>query len=101
MVSFFDILPKKRPGTQTAVTQRPVKWKLMDLETGNWAFKNPQSIRFVIKGVFRNYFFQNWGLNGLFFDKGPKKALQNQACHHSKARKMESNGARDLKLGLK
>ena len=36
-----------------------------------------------------------------FLDKGAKKALQNQARHHSKARKMESNGARDLKLGLK
>ena len=29
-----------------------------------------------------------------FFDKGPKKALQNTARHHSKAHKMEINGPR-------
>ena len=37
-------------------------------------------------------FFQNWGPNGLFFDK---------ARRHLKALKMETNGPRDLKLGLK
>ena len=36
-----------------------------------------------------------------FFDKGPKKAHRNPARSHSKARKMETKGPRDLKLGLK
>ena len=35
------------------------------------------------------------------FDKGPKKALWNPACRHSKALKMKTNGPRDLKLGFK
>ena len=34
-----------------------------------------------------------------FFDKGPTKALRNSARRHSKTRKMETNGPRDLKLG--
>ena len=36
-----------------------------------------------------------------FFDKESNKAVRNLAHPHSKARKMASNGARDLKLGLK
>ena len=47
--------------------------------------------------MFPEFFFQILGLNGPFFDKGPKKALQNIALRHSKARKMETNGPRDLK----
>ena len=35
-----------------------------------------------------------------FLDKGSNKALQNPARRHSKALKMETNGPRDLKLGL-
>ena len=46
-------------------------------------------------------FFQNWGQKGLFFDKGSNKALRNPVRRHSKALKMETNGPRDLKLGLK
>ena len=36
-----------------------------------------------------------------FFDKGSNKALRNPARRHSKALKMETNGPRDLILGLK
>ena len=35
-----------------------------------------------------------------FLDKGSNKALRNPARRHSKALKMETNGPRDLKLGL-
>ena len=34
---FFTKGQKRRSGTQQAVTQRPVKWKLKVLETWNWA----------------------------------------------------------------
>ena len=36
-----------------------------------------------------------------FFDKGPKKSVQNPAECYSKPCKMKTNGPTDLKLGLK
>ena len=37
----------------------------------------------------------------VFFDKGPKKVVRNEAWRNSNAHEMETNGARDLKLSLK
>ena len=91
----------KRSGTQVAVTQNLVKWKLMVLQPGIGLKIIPRvHILFMIKDVPRNYFFRNLGLKGIF-DKRSKKVLRIAACRHSKPCKMESKGARDLKLGLK
>ena len=35
------------------------------------------------------------------FDKGRKRGLRNPTARHSNAHKMETNGSRDMKLGLK
>ena len=56
---------------------------------------------FVIKDVPKNYYAKIGVQEASIFDKGPKKALRNLAHRHSKALKMETNGPRDLKLGLK
>ena len=56
---------------------------------------------FVIKDVSKNYFAKIGVLKASIFDKGPKKALRNPAGRHLKALKIETNGPRDLKLGLK
>ena len=56
---------------------------------------------FVIKDVPKNYFAKIGVFNASIFDKGPKKALRNPSWRHSKAPKMETNGLRDLKFGLK
>ena len=55
----------------------------------------------MIKDVPENYLFKIGVLKASIFDKGPKKALRNPARRHSKALKMETNGPRDLKSGLK
>ena len=55
----------------------------------------------MIKDVPKNYHAKIGVQEASIFDKGPKKVLRNPAGRHSKALKMETNGPRDLKLGLK
>ena len=101
MLSFFKKGPKK-------VLRNPARRhsKARKMETNG-----PSDMKLGLK-LFLNYllrdqrcfpqlFFKNLGLNGLFFDERPKKALWNPARRHWKARKMETNCPTDLKLGLK
>ena len=53
----------------------------------------------MIEDVPRNYFSKIGVEMVSFSDKGPKMELWNPAHRHLKARNMETNGPRDLKLG--
>ena len=101
MVPFFDKGPKK--ALQNTARRHSKARKMETNGPRDLKLGLKQSLEYPLydQSCFHKLFFVNWGLKGLLFDKGPKKALRNTARRHSKARKMETNGPRDLKSGLK